>query len=236
MAAGDLLLTLQVNPLTALLALATQVIYLACYTPLKTRSTLNTLVGAVTGAIPPLMGFSAYAGRLETAAWLLAGILFAWQIPHFLALAWMYREDYAHGGYVMLPAQDKSGRLTFAMALSYSLLLIPLGLGLTLCGATGWLAALAALGLGLWLMAAAQAVLRTRSYPAARKLFLASVVYLPLLLGVIALDRRDVTPSTPAEQAQDTAAPAQLLPAGAHVLPVQQAGEPGATARIAEAR
>lgn len=211
MAAGSLLLTLLVNPLTGLLALLTQLIYLAVYTPLKTRSTVNTLVGAVVGAIPPLMGFSAYAGRLETEAWLLGGILFAWQVPHFLALAWMYREDYAHGGYVMLPARDKSGRLTFGMSLAYSLLLIPLGLGLTLYGATGWLAAASSVLLGGWLLLAAQNALRSRGYPAARRLFMASVIYLPLLLSVIALDRRDVTPATPLERQLD-ALPGELLP------------------------
>lgn len=223
MAAGDLLLTLLVNPLTAVLALATQLTYLAIYTPLKTRSTMNTLVGAVTGALPPLMGYSAYAGRLDTSAWLLAGILFAWQVPHFLALAWMYREDYAHGGYVMLPALDKTGRLTFGMALAYSLLLIPLGLGLTLQGATGWAAAVCSLGLGAWLMACSQRVLRDRSYASARRLFFASVIYLPLLLAVIAIDRHDVTPATPLER-QLEAWPADGAPVRSQ--PQQAAGQP----------
>jgi protoheme IX farnesyltransferase len=194
MAAGDLLLTVQVNWLTGLLALLTQMLYLCAYTPLKTRSSLNTLVGAVTGAIPPLMGYSAAIGWLDGGAWVLAGILFAWQVPHFLALAWMYREDYAHGGFVMLPNVDHSGRLTFGMMLAYSLLLIPLGLGLTLFGATGWVSAAASLVLGLALLAIAQGVVRERSYAAARKLFLASVIYLPLLLGIVVADRGSALP------------------------------------------
>jgi protoheme IX farnesyltransferase len=212
MASGDLLLTLMVNPLTGFLALLTQLIYLVAYTPLKTRSTLNTLVGAITGSIPPLMGYSAFAGRLDSSAWLLAGILFAWQIPHFLALAWMYREDYAHGGYVMLPASDKCGNLTFTMSLGYSLLLIPLGLGLTLTGATGWLSAATSVLLGGFLMITANSALRSRSYQSARRLFLASVIYLPLLLTVIAIDRRDVSPPAALERKLE-ASPGELRPA-----------------------
>jgi protoheme IX farnesyltransferase len=227
MAVGDLLLTLLVNPLTALLSLLTQLTYLALYTPLKARSSFNTVIGAVTGAIPPLMGFAAFANRLEPEAWLLAGILFAWQVPHFLALAWMYRENYAHGGYVMLPAVDKTGGLTFGMALAYSLLLVPLGLGLTLQGATGWVAAVCSLGLGAWLTVCSQHALRGRSYASARRLFFASVIYLPLLLAVIALDRHDVTPATPLER-QLEAWPTDGAPVRS--LPQQAAGQPAARA------
>jgi protoheme IX farnesyltransferase len=230
MAAGDLLLTLAVNPLTGALALITQLVYLVWYTPLKTRSTFNTLVGAISGALPPLLGAAAASGQLDATAWLLGGILFAWQVPHFLALAWMYREDYAHGGYVMLPCVDRSGQLTFGMILAYALLLVPLGLGLTLTGATGGASAALSFVLGVWLLVVAQRVQKERSFQNARKLFLASVVYLPLLLIVFVADRSP-RPALPAEpgiviRSQDLAAP-----------PVQAAAPEGAlAARLAGQR
>src|SRR3990172_7600241 len=102
-ALGVTTLAVLVNPWAALLALATILIYVGLYTPLKPRTTINTLVGAVVGAIPPLIGWVAAAGRLEPAAWILAALLFLWQIPHFLSLAWLYRDDYARGGFAMLP-------------------------------------------------------------------------------------------------------------------------------------
>jgi protoheme IX farnesyltransferase len=197
MVAGDLVLTLQTTPLAGALALLTQLVYLVWYTPLKTRSTFNTLVGAVSGALPPLIGAAAATGYLDATAWLLGAILFVWQVPHFLALAWMYREDYAHGGYVMLPNFDRSGRLTFGMILAYALLLIPLSLGLTLVGGTGWISAGLSFGLGLWLLLSAQRVQHDRSYQNARRLFLASVLYLPLLLGVFVADRSRIAPPPP---------------------------------------
>ena len=215
MASGDMLLTWRVNPLTGLLALITQLVYLVWYTPLKTRSTLNTLVGAISGAIPPLIGAAAAAGRIDSAAWVLGAILFVWQVPHFLALAWMYREDYAHGGYVMLPCVDRNGQLTFGMILAYSLLLIPLGLGLTLTGATGWLSAGLSLALGLWLLVVAQRSQQSHSFQSARKLFLTSVIYLPLLLLVFVADRSRALPVPPGSvilQEQSGAVPAAASP------------------------
>ena len=122
------------NVLTALLGLTVVLVYTLVYTPLKARSPLCTLAGAVCGAIPPMMGWTATGADLGFGAWLLAGVLFLWQIPHFLALAWLYREDYARGGFRMLPVVDASGRATGRMAVLYSLALLPVGILAALAG------------------------------------------------------------------------------------------------------
>lgn len=189
-AAGPLLLALAVNALAALLALATLLIYVLIYTPLKPRTPLNTLVGAVVGALPPLVGWAAAAGRLEPGAWVLAGILFIWQIPHFLALAWMHREDYRRGGFRMLPVLDPDGHLTGCIVVVYILLILPLALALTVLGVAGWVYGLGSLLLGGGFLAAGVVLEGCPSRAAARRVFLASVIYLPLLLGLMVIDRR----------------------------------------------
>lgn len=185
--AGPLIL-LVVGVLPALLAVLTILIYVGCYTPLKPLTPLNTLVGAVVGAIPPMIGWAAVTGGLETGAWLLGAILFAWQMPHFLALAWLYRDDYARGGFRMLPNVDREGHLTGLIAVLYSLALLPLGLSITLVGLTGWAYGIGSLVLGAWLVIAGVMLQMHRSAEAAKRLFLASVIYLPLLLGLMVLD------------------------------------------------
>ena len=210
--AGLGVLAVQANLLAAGLALATIVIYIAAYTPLKTRTTLNTLVGAVCGAIPPLVGWVAAAGRLDAAAWVLAGLLFVWQIPHFFALAWLYREDYARGGHVMLPVLDETGRLTGRIVVVTSLCLIPLALSGTLFGLAGPAYALGSLALGLWFVGVGARLCARRTEANARRLFLASIIYLPAVLGLMVVDRR--APVTPmgARAAMTTAvAPAPEL-------------------------
>ncbi len=171
------------------LALATILIYILLYTPLKTRSTLNTLVGAVCGAIPPMIGWVAASGSLDRGAWILGGLLFVWQIPHSFALAWMYRRDYARGGFKMLPVMDPSGRLTGQVVVLMSLGLLPLGLAATLFGLAGWVYAVGSIALGTWLLVVGLRLYATRSDESARRLFIASIVYLPLLLGLMMLDR-----------------------------------------------
>ena len=171
------------------LALATILIYILLYTPLKTRSTLNTLVGAVCGAIPPMIGWVAASGSLDRGAWILGGLLFVWQIPHFFALAWMYRRDYARGGFKMLPVLDPSGRLTGQVVVLMSLGLLPMGLAATLFGLAGWVYAVGSIALGTWLLVVGLRLYATRSDESARRLFIASLVYLPLLLGLMMLDR-----------------------------------------------
>ncbi len=207
-AAGVLLLAALVNVLTALLALAVVLLYAGVYTPLKTRSTLNTLVGAVCGAVPPVMGWTAATGSLAPGGLVLAGVLFVWQIPHFLALAWLHREDYERGGYCMLPAWDRTGRLSALMVLLYSLALVPVALAGHLAGLAGLSYALAAVLLGCGIAAFGLFLVTDRSRRNARRVFLASLLYLPLLLGVMVADR------SPAISDARVTAEARLDPAG----------------------
>src|SRR5262252_8015240 len=127
-------LTVFVNPLTALLGLTVITGYLFAYTPLKTRTSLSTAVGAFPGAMPPLMGWTAARGEIDVAAWVLFAILFLWQFPHFLAIAWMYREDYGRAGIRMLPVVEPDGRVTGQQIIAYSLMLVPVSLLPTLLG------------------------------------------------------------------------------------------------------
>jgi protoheme IX farnesyltransferase len=173
----------------AMLALLTILLYIGVYTPLKTRSPLNTLAGAVCGAIPPMIGWEAAAGTLGPGAWILAGVLFAWQLPHFFALAWRYREDYARGGFAMLSVRDRSGRLTALAALAASSALVPISLGATWWNVSGRLYAAGCLLLGGCLVALSIGLWIRRSETRARRLFLATLVYLPLLLCLMVVDR-----------------------------------------------
>ncbi|MFO7655081.1 MAG: heme o synthase [Candidatus Krumholzibacteriia bacterium] len=192
-AGGSGLLLVAAGPLPAVLAVATVLLYVGVYTPMKRVSSLNTLAGAVCGAIPPLIGWSAAAGGLSQDAWLLFAVLFLWQMPHFLALAWLYRDDYARGGFVMLPVVDPGGRLTFQVTLLFALLLLPLGLTIVLAGIAGLWFALGATLLGLIWSGACLRLLRTGAHPDARRVFLGSLAYLPLALGLMVADRGPVT-------------------------------------------
>ena len=194
---GIAILWVFVNPLTAVLGLANVLIYLLAYTPLKSRTSLNTLVGAICGALPPMMGWAAASGRLGAGAWLLGAVLFIWQIPHFLALAWLYREDYARGGYRMLPVIDPAGRLTCLLITLYSLALLPLAVVISLVGVAGWIFAIGALILGAgWLLMTLH-LSRTKTRTSARRVFLASVTYLPLVLILMVFDARTPPPVMP---------------------------------------
>jgi protoheme IX farnesyltransferase len=187
--AGLLSLLWLSGTLAAALALATWASYLFLYTPLKRRSSLSTIVGAIPGALPPVIGWAAARGTVEPGAFVLFAILFLWQIPHFLAIAWIYREDYERGGLPMLPVLDPEGRLTGRQVVANSLALTLVSLTPTAAGIAGTLYPVIAalLGLALTLVAARAAVLRTPA--AARALFLASVAYLPLLCAALLLDR-----------------------------------------------
>ncbi len=190
------ILWLGTNELTALLGLANLIIYAFIYTPMKRFSTLNTLVGAVCGGIPPVMGYTAATGHLAPAAIALGVLLFVWQIPHFLALAWLYRDQYELAGFKMLPVIDKTGRFTFRMIVLYSVLLIPAALAETVLGAAGIWYAIAAVILGAVMVFLATVLLREPSRTGARRVFLASVIYLPLLLMALAADTRPGAPAT----------------------------------------
>lgn len=185
---GPLLLAVAVDLWAGALALGCALLYVVVYTPMKVRSSLNTLVGAVVGAIPPLIGWVAASGELAGGAWVLAAILFVWQIPHFLALAWLYREDYERGGFRMLPMGDRGGEMTCQAVVLYSLALVPVTLMLTGVGAAGIWYASGAVLLSSALIALAVRLYGVRSDANARRVFLASVIYLPLLLGLMVVD------------------------------------------------
>ena len=188
-AAGLGLLAAFVNVLTAILGLTVVLVYTLVYTPLKPRSPLCTLAGAVCGAIPPMMGWTATGAELGFGAWILAGVLFLWQIPHFLALAWLYRADYARGGFRMLPLVDASGRATGRMTVLYSLALLPVGVLAALGGITRWRFAVVAVALGCCLLVLSSLLALHRTDAVARRLFIATLAYLPLLLGAMVADR-----------------------------------------------
>jgi len=180
--AGLVVLAGAVNLLTAFLATLSIASYLFLYTPMKTRTALCTLVGAVPGAIPPMMGWTAVRGALAPQAWVLFAILFLWQLPHFLAIAWMYRDDYARAGFPMLPVVDPEGGSTARMIILYTAILIPVTLLPARMGLAGFSYFYGALGLGIAFLVcgAFTAFFRTPMY--ARRLLLASVIYLPTLL------------------------------------------------------
>jgi protoheme IX farnesyltransferase len=178
-----------VNPLTALLGLTVIAGYLFGYTPLKTRSTLSTLVGAFPGAMPPMIGWSAARGDLSVEAWVLFAILFLWQFPHFLAIAWMYREDYSRAGILMLPVVERDGKITGQQIIVYTLMLLPVSLLPTVLGLSGKLYLYGAIILGLLFLFSSVRAAFSKSRQQARQLLLASVLYLPLLFILMVLDR-----------------------------------------------
>jgi heme o synthase len=186
---GLVYLALSVNLLTALLGASTVALYVFAYTPLKRVSSLSTLVGAVPGAVPPVMGWTAVRDQLDPGAWALFAILFLWQLPHFLSIAWLYREDYARGGFPMLPVDDPGGRRTALQMLLYGGALVPVSLLPSPLGLVGMTYLAGALLLGLGYFAACVVFARRRSESAARRLLLASVAYLPALLAVMLVDR-----------------------------------------------
>ena len=188
-AAGLTLLGAGTNALTAALGLAASASYVLLYTPLKRVTSLCTVVGAIPGAIPPIMGWAAARGGLDRTAWALFSILFLWQLPHFLALAWMYREDYARGGFPMLAVSDADGSSTGRQALLYSAALLPVTLAAGLFAGAGPVFLWGGLAAGLAFLAGAALFARRRELAWARRLFLASVLYLPAVLGLMVFDR-----------------------------------------------
>lgn len=214
---GPALLLMAINTLTGLLAAACVILYVLAYTPLKPLTPTNTLVGAVVGAIPPVMGWTAVTGTPDWGACVLAAILFVWQIPHFLALAWLYREDYARGGFRMLSVVDRSGGRTARVVLYYCCLLIPFTLLLSLGGITGWRYGFGAFVLGVALLVLGAQLAIELTDRRARRLFLASVIYLPLLLLLIVIDRRP-NPTLTTKRQPPTAAARVAPPAVAASL------------------
>lgn len=186
---GVLYLAVMVNTLAATLGAITFGSYVFVYTPLKRRTTACTIVGAIPGAIPPLMGWAAAAGELPLQAWTLFGILFMWQLPHFLAIAILYRDDYAAGGFKMLPVVDPNLHATGRQIVIWSLALIPVSMLPTLVGVTGPIYFAAAVVLGLGYAGAGLRCAMTRHRIDARRLFFASIFYLPALVAVMVMDK-----------------------------------------------
>ncbi len=186
---GLVYLAVLVNVLTGLLGAITLTSYLFVYTPLKRKTHLNTVVGAIPGGLPPLMGWAAARGELSIEGWSLFAVLFFWQLPHFLAIAWLYREDYAKAGFVMLPLVDPQGDRTRRQTVSYTLGLLAISLFPFWLGLAGWIYFAGALALGLLFLLCAIRFSRRLTDSDARQLFLASIVYLPLLLGLMLFDK-----------------------------------------------
>lgn len=186
---GGAELWIAANPLTSALALATLASYLIFYTPLKRKTPLCTVVGAFPGAMPPLIGWAAVRNGLSAEAWVLYAILFLWQFPHLLAIAWMYREDYARAGLLMLPRRDHEGRATVRQIMACTLALLPVSLIPALTGHAGtvYLIGAGILGAGFLYCGARMAVRRTNVL--ARQLLMASIVYLPMVFALLMADR-----------------------------------------------
>lgn len=186
--AGVLLLALAANLLAGFLVLLAAFLYVLVYTPLKRITWWNTTFGAIPGAIPPMAGWAAATGHVGPGAWALFAILFAWQHPHFFAIAWLFRDDYRAAGFKMLPVIEPSGRRTVALTLGFSLALIGVSLIPALIGMAGWLYVSGTLLIGLLMLIVALNFARDRSAGNAKRLLRASVLYLPLLLVFIVLD------------------------------------------------
>jgi protoheme IX farnesyltransferase len=187
--AGGAELWIAANPLTSALALATLASYLVLYTPLKRQTPLCTLVGAIPGAMPPLIGWAAVRNGLGAEAWVLYAILFLWQFPHLLAIAWMYREDYARAGLQMLPRHDHNGRATMRQVLGCTLALLPVSLIPAFTGHAGWLYLVGAATLGAGFLYYGARVAAARTNALAKQLLIVSIVYLPLVFALLMFDR-----------------------------------------------
>jgi protoheme IX farnesyltransferase len=188
--AGAVYLAVAVNVLASLLALVTLLTYLFLYTPLKRKTPLCTLIGAFPGAVPPLIGWAAARGRLDPEAWVLYAIVFLWQFPHFMAVAWMYREDYARAGYLVLPLDERRDCFVIWQSVGVSLFLIPLTLVPTIIGESGLVYSVGALMLGSIFFFCSARFASRRSNVAARQLLAASIVYLPAVFILMMLNKK----------------------------------------------
>jgi protoheme IX farnesyltransferase len=186
---GVFLLALAVNALTALIGAATLAGYVFLYTPLKRTSPLATVIGAVPGATPPMMGWTGARNEVELGAWVLFGVLFLWQLPHFLAISWLYRADYERAGMPMLAVLDPEGGQVARQAVLYSAALLPVSLMPSALGLAGGVYAAGAIALGLAFLGTSAAFALARSPETARRLLLVSVLYLPAIFAVLVLDR-----------------------------------------------
>src|SRR5215831_17580966 len=187
--AGFVELWLGVNLLAALIGAATLALYLFLYTPMKQRTWWSTTIGAIPGAMPPMIGYAAAAGTITGESWVLFAILFLWQFPHFYSIAWMYKEDYARAGIQMLPVVEPDCRSTARQIVLYGIALIPVSLVPGMLGMSGRIYLVGALLLGLWFLYSGVRVAFERTLVRARGVLIVSVVYLPLIYGLMLLDR-----------------------------------------------
>jgi heme o synthase len=182
---SEIYIAFLVNGLTAILGLVVIVGYVFLYTPLKTKTSASTAIGALPGALPPLMGFTAAADSITLGAWSMFVILFLWQFPHFLAIAWMYREDYRKAGILMLPVLEKDGKITASQIVLFTVLLLPVSLAPFFLGIAGFVYLIGASLLGLWFLYASIQAARFKTVAQAKKLMLVSVLYLPVIFALL---------------------------------------------------
>lgn len=188
-AAGFLELWLGINLLAAAIGLSTLALYLFLYTPMKQLTWWSTTVGAIPGAMPPMIGYAAAAGAITRESWVLFAILFLWQFPHFYSIAWMYKEDYARAGIRMLPVVEPDCRSTARQIVLYGVALIPVSLVPSVLGMSGRIYLAGALVLGLWFLYSGVRVAVERTVLRARYVLITSVLYLPLIYGLMLIDR-----------------------------------------------
>lgn len=187
---AEIYLAFLVNNLTAILGLTVIVGYVLLYTPLKTRTSASTAIGAIPGAMPPLMGWTASANEISLGAWSLFALLFLWQFPHFLAIAWMYKEQYAKAGILMLPVIEPEGKITARQIVIFTVILLPVSLAPYFLGFAGTIYLVGASLLGLWFLAASIKTARAKTVEQARKLLLVSVLYLPLIFALMVFNHK----------------------------------------------
>lgn len=187
---AEVYLALAVNLLTAALGIVVIVGYVLVYTPLKTRTSASTAIGAIPGAMPPLMGWTAAADSVSMAAWGLFAMQFLWQFPHFFAIAWMYREQYRNAGIKMLPAVEMDGTLTFRQIVLFTVMLIPISVSPYVFGICGEIFFIGAIVLGMWHLVESLVTAKRKTDAAARRLLLVTVLYLPLLFLLMVIDKR----------------------------------------------
>jgi protoheme IX farnesyltransferase len=190
--AGFVELWLGVNLLSGLIGAFTLASYLFLYTPLKQRTWWSTTIGAIPGAMPPMIGYAAAAGTITRESWVLFAILFLWQFPHFYSIAWMYKEDYARAGIRMLPVVEPDCRSTARQIVLFGMALVPVSLAPVLLGMSGRIYLIGALVLGLWFLYSGVRVAVDRTVLRARAVLIASVLYLPLIYGLMLIDRSDL--------------------------------------------
>lgn len=184
-AAAEIYMYFAVNPLTAGLGLIVVVGYVLLYTPLKTRTSASTAIGAVPGAMPPLMGWTAAAGSISLGAWALFALLFLWQFPHFMAIACMYKEQYAKAGIKMLPTLEKDGKITARQIVLFTVLMVPVSLAPFFVGITGIYYLIGASLLGIWFLWTSIQAARAKTAESSRRLLLVSVLYLPVVFALM---------------------------------------------------